>query len=100
MNYLERVAQAIYEAAFLDADWDSETDKILYRIYAVLALSKGVNTTNEDVHDAWSAWMLGYHPDHWSIIPYQQLPAATQALDEPYTRAIHEVAQGMQGWTT
>ncbi|MBF9066898.1 DUF7701 domain-containing protein [Streptacidiphilus fuscans] len=68
-------------------------DDALFLGYAVLMRAKGTQTTAEDVHDTWSAWMLGREPDHPAIVPFEQLPARTQAMDLPYMQAIHTAAQ-------
>jgi hypothetical protein len=60
----------------------------LFRIYAVLALAKGVAVGPEDVHDAWCAWMAERDPEHAALLPFRELNADQQALDEPLVRAI------------
>ena len=58
-------------------------------MYAVLALVKGIGVTAKDVHDAWSAWECDRKAQAPSIVPFMQLPAETQRLDEPLVAAIH-----------
>ena len=67
----------------------------LFREYALLALTKGKDTTPEDVHDAWSAWMATHDPDHDSLIPFDKLTPEVQAYDEPYCKAIHKHANSL-----
>jgi hypothetical protein len=84
-NYIDKIADAIEEIA--------STDRQLLRIYAVLTLAKGLNTTREDVHDAWSAWRIVDQPNHQFIVPFDDISSDVQELDEPYVAAIHEVAR-------
>jgi hypothetical protein len=90
MNYIDRLACDIY--AINDSGEPNAEDMVLYRIYAVLALAKGVETTAKDVHDAWSAWQAGIFPEHRSLIPFDELPIHTQLLDDDYVDAIRMVA--------
>ena len=90
-NYIERLARQIRDEVDPNKLPDAETAS-LFRLYAVLALAKGVAVTREDVHDAWSAWMSGTDPDHESLKPYHDLTADVQMQDQPYVEAIHAVA--------
>lgn len=65
----------------------------LFNSYAVLALSKGTRVTNEDVHDAWSAWATKFDPDNNSLVPFDELPLETQQSDTKFTKAIKDVAK-------
>lgn len=89
MTYVDRVVKA------LDAKIPGNPPALL-RHYAVLVLVRGAATTGRDVHDAWAAWRLETQPDHRCLVPYGQLPAVVQELDEPYAAAIREVA--MTDW--
>jgi hypothetical protein len=64
-------------------------------LYAYLALTSGAQTTNEEVHDAWSYWMLVYQkdPDHKSLIPFDELDEAKQNMDTEYRDAIRNAAK-------
>lgn len=85
-DYLTSVADSISFACHgLEPD--------LARIYAVLALAKAPDVTNEDVHNAWSAWTAGHRPDHRSLVPFADLPPAVQDLDTPYRDAINDVGR-------
>jgi hypothetical protein len=64
----------------------------LFDAYAVLALSKGKEVTNEDVHDAWSAWATKFDPDNKSLVPFNELPSEIQNYDTKFTKAIQEVS--------
>jgi hypothetical protein len=66
--------------------------EVLFRIYAVLALAKGSDVELEDVHDAWSAWMVGRDPGHRSLRPLAELPLEVREADRPFLEAIHIVA--------
>jgi hypothetical protein len=89
MNYLDRVALDIAAIA-QPCEMPSETDLVLYRIYAVLGLAKGQAVTKEDVHNAWAAWTSTYRPGHASLVPFAELSPLVQSLDQPYVNAIHQ----------
>jgi hypothetical protein len=95
MNYIDTVAWLIHD---MDSDTDpSDDDWPLYRIYAVLCLAKGTETTAKDVHDAWSAWQAAIFPEHRSIVPFDELPEHVQRYDDEYVVAIHKVAIHLRG---
>jgi hypothetical protein len=64
----------------------------LFRLYALLVRVKGEAVTAEDVHDAWSIWMLGQRADHESMKPYAELDPSTREADDPFLEAIRAVA--------
>jgi hypothetical protein len=64
----------------------------LLRAYALLVLAKGVNTTAEDVHDAWSLSSMPDRPDHRHLVPYAALPAEVAAHDDRPRDVIRAVA--------
>lgn len=64
----------------------------LLRLYALLVLTTGPETTLEDVHDAWACWREGTRPDHKSLVPFAGLAPEVQELDRPYMDAIRSVA--------
>lgn len=66
--------------------------KQLFRLYAVLALAKGEQVTLEDIHNAWSAWMLSQNPTHESLKPFTDLTPDIQEEDQPYVDAVRRVA--------
>ena len=83
--YVTPVIDALRE----EMDIDSQ---LLVRLYAVLVLTKGAETTMEDVHDCWSLWCETKRPDHWSLIPFNQLAPHKQEFDRKYMDVIHRVA--------
>ena len=91
-NYIDFIAEQIigYLGNFADRD---DLDYPLYRIYALLVLAKGTETTPEDVHDAWSVWCLGIDMDHRSLVPFSERTTSVQDLDNEYVDAIHAVAE-------
>jgi hypothetical protein len=68
----------------------------LLRLYALLAMVKGTETTQEDVHHAWSLWMETTNPGHPSIVPFNDLSADTRREDEPFLQAIHRAASRLR----
>lgn len=62
----------------------------LARLYALLVLVKGTDTTMEDVHDAWSVWTTPADPEHRCLVPYSELAVDVQDLDGPFQQAIHD----------
>jgi hypothetical protein len=70
---------------------DEET-AALFRLYAVLVLVKGEETTAGDVHDAWAAWKAERDPLNSNIRPFSELDGPTRDADEPFAAAIRKVA--------
>ncbi len=85
-NYVQAVLDRLNQASpGLDPD--------LAQLYALLALVKGVDTTLEDVHDAWALWRNATNPQHKSLVPFDELTLEVQELDREYMDAIHKAAQ-------
>jgi hypothetical protein len=89
-NYIDDIAAKI--GALCDMTMEGPRSRRLLRIYAVLCLAKGENTTAEDVHDAWSAWCAEERPDHKALVPFVDLSPDVQRMDVQYQDAITEVA--------
>jgi len=87
MNYLDQLAEEI-EYQLLPKHRPPDHAIELYRLYALLALVRGRQTTLENVHDAWSTWMCPQEPDHPSLVPFADLEADQQEQDRPYLEAI------------
>jgi len=88
VNYIEQLAERI--KSNLSADVLPDDSYPLLLMYAVLARVKGPETTLEDVHDAWTAWMSMRGKQHESSVPFAELPHAVQGEDSPFLRAILE----------
>ena len=85
MNYIESVRAAIErESPGLEPE--------LLDLYTLLALARGMAVTQEDVHNAWAVWRSRSNPFHRSIIPFDELEADVQALDELYRLAVSQAA--------
>ena len=85
MNYIDEVQTELAKHI--------KVGKGLMRVYSLLVLVKGVNTTLEDVHDAWAVninenWDVFANGKHRSMIPFDQLPPEIQAKDQEYVDAI------------
>lgn len=94
MTYLDPLADLIRACLSPDAE-PPEESAALFRMYAVLLKAKGTEVTDEDVHDAWSAWMQTVNSAHEALIPYADLDPATRAFDSPYAEAIRRAARQM-----
>jgi hypothetical protein len=75
----------------------SDLSSDLAGLYALLALTKGVETTLEDVHDAWAVWTATVRgrPDHRSLVPFDELDRETQEMDRIYMDGIHRAARAV-----
>ncbi|WP_149180930.1 hypothetical protein [Streptomyces sp. TRM49041] len=94
MTYLDPLANLIRSCLPPDAEPPADSDD-LFRMYAVLLKAKGEQVTDEDVHDAWSAWMQSVDSTHEALVPFQELDPKTRAFDAPYARAIRAAAKSM-----
>lgn len=91
LSYIEGIAEQIKSKLDPDSLPSGPTDGLLF-CYAALVLTVGEAVTLENVHDTWSAWMLGVDPTHEAIRPFSELDDATAAMDEPFAHAIRLVA--------
>ncbi|MFE6411126.1 hypothetical protein ACFVOR_29830 [Streptomyces sp. NPDC057837] len=96
MTYLDPLADLIRSCLPSGAAPPADSDD-LFRLYAVLLRVKGEQVCDEDVHDAWSAWMQTIDSSHDALVPFGELPLETRAADAPYTEAIRAAARHMQG---
>jgi len=96
MSYLDDLAGQIEHEVSADMPPQQDT-KLLFRLYALLLLTKGTAVTALDVHNAWAVWMEEKDPGHPAIRPFEELDPATQASDEPFVAAIKAVAGRAQG---
>ena len=96
MIYLELLARKIYQRAG-GTEPLTDSNLTLYLGYAVLAYAKGAQVTPHDVHNAWVAWAFVEMRGHPSLVPFQELPVATQRKDERFVEAIRDVASDMGG---
>jgi hypothetical protein len=95
VTYLDAIAEDIRRAvtpAALPGDDTSD----LFLLYAVLLLAKGEAVNGEDVHNAWVAWMKSKGEEHESMVPFAELPLATQGEDLPFVLAIRSVARTLK----
>lgn len=92
MSYLAKIATKIRQEVSEEKLPDQNTE-LLFLIYAVLERAKGIQVTNEDVHNAWVAWMEATGQQHESIKEYSDLDSGTKQEDSPFTRAIRRVAE-------
>jgi hypothetical protein len=90
MNYIDEVKHELANHI--------KVGKGLMRVYSVLVLTKGEETTLKDVHDVWAVninenWDTDKLGDHWSVITFDQLSPETQAKDQGYVDGIRETAR-------
>lgn len=93
LTYLEEDAALICRCLPKNIARPDDEQFPLFLIYAVLMRAKGTAATLSDVHDAWAAWRVDSAPLHKDLVPFDELDAATQALDQPYLDAIHAAAR-------
>jgi len=96
MNYIDELADRI-RLEVPPAELPHDDTKALFRIYAVLLLSKGVAISAADVHNAWVAWMSARDYEHEALVPFEDLPADVAEQDRPYVDAIFRVATSLAG---
>lgn len=65
----------------------------LLQVYGLLVFTAGERCSKRHIHDAWSVWQNLTQPEHRSLIPFDDLTREVQRLDEPYRRAVVEVAK-------
>jgi len=75
----------------LEAELPGQQETIL-DLYLLLALTKGTETTAEDVHDAWAIWRSRTRPDHPDLLPFADLRPDVARRDEEYVAGIHRAA--------
>ncbi|MGH4028702.1 DUF7701 domain-containing protein [Actinomycetota bacterium Odt1-20B] len=92
MTYIDDLASLIRSCLPASAEPPEDSDG-LFRIYAVLLRAKGEQVTDEDVHDAWSAWMGSVDDTHTALVPFHDLDPETRAFDAPYAMAIRAAAR-------
>jgi hypothetical protein len=93
MSYLSEIATLIraeVSPAIIPPDSD-----YLFVIYALLLLTKGSKVSEEDVHNAWCAWMSVKDPNHESLVPFDQLDQKTKDMDTPFVAAIRKVSASL-----
>lgn len=96
-TYIDKVYNMIQKETGLKS-------KETLKMYTLLALVKGEDTTLSDVHDGWSMVMnykvsnppYCYGHDHKSLVPFDQLSKETQDRDIKYVEAIHKVARKLK----
>ncbi len=86
--YLDSIAAAIRLHVPEDR-MPNQDAEALFRLYAVLLLTKGPTVTASDVHDIWSAWIAGSDPNHASLVPYADLASDVKQEDQVFVDAIH-----------
>lgn len=87
-NYIDEVRVRLF------AELPGISDELL-DLYALLVLTRGQNTTLEDIHDAWSVWRSHTRPDHKSLVPFKELTPEVQELDRKYCAAVIYVAASL-----
>lgn len=67
-----------------------DNSETLFLMYAVLGRAKGARVTQEDIHDAWVAWMEARGEDHEAMKPFNELDRDTQNQDLPFVIAVRD----------
>jgi hypothetical protein len=89
--YLDAIAEKIREQVPRE-DMPSGDTEELFRLYALLLCAKGVETTPEDVHNAWAIWMARRYESHEALRPFVDLDETTKRADLPFVEAIRRTA--------
>lgn len=90
MNYVDEVREELAKHI--------RVGKGLMRVYSLLVIVKGEDTTLQDVHDAWAVninetWDRETNGEHRSLIPFDQLTKEIQDKDQNYVDAIRKTAR-------
>ncbi len=91
-TYLDDVADAIRANLPTGTEVPEDSDS-LFVLYAVLLRVKGAEVSEEDVHDAWVAWMLSRGDTHKAMVPFSELDQGVRAEDAPFAEAIRRAAR-------
>jgi hypothetical protein len=91
-DYITQLAEQIRDDVPPNVRPGEEDELHLFRLYALLALSKGLSTVREDIHNAWVIWMIQVHPGHPAILPFDQLTPEQRLQDDPFLKAVHKIA--------
>ena len=86
-NYIKNVKDVLRETF---EENDLQVDESLLDLYTLLLLTKGLKTTEKDVHEAWVIYTNQVNPRHKSLIPFEDLTKQVQDLDTPYSEAIKD----------
>jgi hypothetical protein len=93
MNYVaDVIARIIFVRA---ATGRRPLDPRLVRLYALLAMTTGVDTTTEHVHDAWAVFANDRENTHPDIIPFARLTPENQRRDDRHRDLIRGVARDL-----
>ncbi|QBZ72090.1 hypothetical protein SEA_KRADAL_194 [Streptomyces phage Kradal] len=93
MTYVEEARERLVEA-FPKLGEEHRQD--LLDLYTLLVLIRGEGTTAKHVHNAWSVRTSRTRPDHWSIVPFEELSPETQGRDVKYAEAIQRIARELE----
>lgn len=86
MNYIQELADSIKSNVPTEVVPEDSSD--LFRLYALLLLTKQYQTSTEDVHTAWATWMSGKQSSHESLVPFSVLSDEVKSQDKPFLDAI------------
>ena len=71
---------------------DPRVNPGLLGLYALLVHTTGIDTTRENVHDAWALWRRRTVPDHPDLVPFEQLAEESAEHYRQYRDLIRHVA--------
>lgn len=86
-NYIKNAKDTLRETF---EENDLQVDESLLDLYTLLLLTKGLKTTEKDVHEVWAIYTNQVNPRHKSLIPFDDLTKPVQDLDTPYSEAIKD----------
>lgn len=90
-TYIEQVRAALLAALGENEQaWDN--DRPLLDLYTLLVLTRGMDCTCEDIHDAWAIARQRTRPEHPALVPFGELTPNVQAYDVLFRDAVHQAA--------
>ena len=92
MNYIEKIKVLLgKELKIENPIYGGLLDK-----FVLLVLTVGVKCTNEDVHNARSAWLCKTQSQYRLLVPFDKLTKEVQNFNEPYRQAVQAVAKKLK----
>jgi len=92
MNYVQTFFD-ILKAELVAIDSYMNNCDDLVEMYELLGMTKKLDVTLKDVHEAWAIWRNRTKPNHKDLIPFEELSQEVQEWDRPYLDAIRRAVK-------